>query len=368
MSDNWVQVMEEGAASYDLPAGLTEADLKQMYEGMIMIRAYDERALKLQRSGRIGFCVTSFGEEATQVGTAHALRPDDWVFPAYRQYGVPLYRGASMTKMAAHLFGNADDSAKGRQMPAHYTFDEHRFVSASSVIGSQIIHAVGCAMAIKYRKSDEVAVTYFGDGASSANDFHSSLNFAGVYKPPVLFFLVNNQYAISLPVEKQTGISELYKKAEGYGVHGIRVDGNDVIAVYKATREAAQRARDGKGATLLELFTYRVGAHSSSDDPTRYREKDETAEWKEKDPIERMKRYLQQLNIWTEEYEAEVWEQCRTKLSVAITKAEQIGDPPWESAFENVYAEMPSALEAQKQELLDRESGLELNNEGEFPL
>lgn len=363
-----LQVMKDDGKTVKLPADLTEADVKRMYEGMIQIRVYDERSLKLQRSGRIGFCVTSYGEEATQIGTAAALQDADWVFPSYRQYGVAMYRGVPLDVLTSHLFGNKDDVAKGRQMPAHYTFRDKKFVSISSVIGTQIIQAVGCAMAAKSRGDKIVAGTYFGDGGTSSNDFHSGMNFAGVYKAPVLFFCVNNQYAISLPVSKQTACPELYRKGEAYGVTGVRVDGNDVIAVYQATKAAADRARRGDGPTLLELLTYRTGSHSSSDDPSRYRAKEESEQWVQKDPIERMKRYLQQVGIWTQEYEDEVWESCRFRINKAIADEENNVQPEWSTMFEDVYAEMPKSLQMQRDELLAKESGLELTNEGEFPL
>lgn len=363
-----LQVMKDDGKSIKLPADLTEADVKRMYEGMIQIRVYDERSLKLQRSGRIGFCVTSFGEEATQIGTAAALQDEDWIFPSYRQYGVAMYRGVPLDVMTSHLFGNKDDVAQGRQMPAHYTFKDKRFVSISSVIGTQIIQAVGCAMAAKSRGDKLIATTYFGDGATSSSDFHSGLNFAGVYKAPVLFFCVNNQYAISLPVSKQTACTELYRKGEAYGVTSVRVDGNDVIAVYQATKAAADRARRGDGPTLLELLTYRAGSHSSSDDPSRYRAKEESDQWVQKDPIERMKRYLQQVGIWSQEYEDEIWETTRFKINKAIADQENTAQPDWSTMFENVYAEMPESLKVQRDEFLARERGLELTNEGEFPL
>ena len=362
------RVMQDDAKTVDLPADLTEFDVKRMYEGMIGVRAYDERALKLQRSGRIGFCVTSFGEEATQIGTAHALRDEDWIVPAYRQHGIAMYRGVSLYTMAAHLFGNTDDAVVGRQMPAHYTFRDKNFVSASSVIGSQIIHAVGCAMAMQYKGDSAISAAYFGDGATSAADFHSALTFAGVYKAPVLFCCINNQYAISLPVEKQSGVEALYLKGIGYGVNSLRVDGNDVIAVYEATREAAERARNGEGPTLLELLTYRAGSHSSSDDPTRYRSKTEQDEGAKKDPIVRMRNYLQKLGLWDETYENEVWETWRDKINEATNRASEQPEPGWETVWENVYEEPTPQMIEQREEFREHESHLERTNEGEFPL
>lgn len=367
-ADTLLRVMKDDATSAKLPSDLTETDVKRMYEGMVAIRCYDERALKLQRSGRVGFCVTSFGEEAAQVGTAHAIEPQDWIFPHYRQYGVAMYLGASYDEMANHNFGNAKDEAKGRQMPAHYNIKKINYTGSSSVIETEITHAVGAAMAMKYKGDDAVAITYFGDGGTSCNDFHAALTFAGVYNAPVLFFLVNNQYAISLPVEKQTGVKELYKKGEGYGVNSIRVDGNDVIAVYQAAKAAAERARDGHGPTLVELLTYRAGSHSSSDDPTRYRSKDEQDEWDKKDPIVRMRNYLKQTGIWTEEYEEQVWEKARAQILEATNNASEVPHPEWETVFDDVYEKLTPQLEEQKRELMERESHLEMTNEGEFPL
>jgi pyruvate dehydrogenase E1 component alpha subunit len=364
-----LRVMADDVKPNQLPDGLSAEEIKHMYEGMVLIRAYDERQKKLQRSGRIGFCVTSTGEEAVQIGTAHALQANDWVYPYYRQYGILLYKGVPMDVLADHLYGNQEDLAKGRQMPAHYTHKDTHFVSSSSVIGTHLTHAVGTAMAMKYRKEKAVAVTYIGDGGTSSNDLHASLTFAGVYKPPVVLFIVNNQYAISLPVAKQCGAETLHAKGAGYGVPSIRVDGNDVFAVYQASREAYARARAGEGPTLVELFTYRAGPHSSSDDPTRYRG-DEGDQWasQERDPIARARAYMQTLGIWTEAYEEQVWEEARTRINLATTEAESRPEPSWASLFEDVYAEVPPALARQRDELLENESGFERQDEGEFPL
>jgi pyruvate dehydrogenase E1 component alpha subunit len=368
-TETLLRVMADNAKPDQLPAGLTVEDLKRMYEGMILIRAYDERQKNLQRSGRIGFCVTSTGEEAVQVGTAHALQPNDWVYPYYRQYGIMLHRGVPLSVLADHLYGNQEDLAKGRQMPAHYTHKDTHFVSSSSVIGTHLIHAVGTAMAAKYRKDPSVTVTYIGDGGTSSNDFHSSMTFAGVFKPPMVLFIVNNQYAISLPVTKQCGAETLHSKGAGYGVPAVRVDGNDVVAVYQASREAYARARAGEGPTLIELFTYRAGPHSSSDDPTRYRG-NEADDWlsEEKDPIARAQKYMQKLGIWTEAYEKQVWEEIRARINLATSEAETTPEPSWSTLFDDVYEELPPSLIRQRDELLENESEFERQQEGEFPL
>lgn len=368
-SEALLRVMADNTKLNQLPAGLSGEDLQRMYEGMILIRAYDERQKKLQRSGRIGFCVTSTGEEAAQVGVGHALTEKDWIFGYYRQYGLMLYKGAPITELADHLFGNVGDFAKGRQMPAHYTNRKVNFVSSSSVIGTHLIHAAGAAMAAKYKKDPVVITTFIGDGGTSANDFHSCMTFAGVYKPPLVIFIVNNQYAISQPVSKQCGAEMLSLKGAGYGVPAVRVDGNDVIAVYQASKEAFDKARAGEGPTLIELFTYRVGPHSSSDDPTRYRG-NESEQWltEEKDPIARTRQYLKTLGIWDEAYEKRIWEDAQNRVNEATSESEKKPEPDWNSLFEDVYSELPPALARQRDELLANESGFERSEEGKFPL
>lgn len=351
-----------------VPSGLTAQDLWRLYEQMVMIRVFDERALKLQRSGRIGFYVTATGEEATQIGSAAALQTTDWVFPAYRQHGIPLWRGASLVDLSHQLYGNSADRVKGRQMPCHYSFSEIRFVSVSSVIGTQISQAMGAGLAAKLRKESHLSVAYFGDGATSANDFHAGLNFAAVYKAPVLFCCVNNQYAISLPVHQQTASQTIAEKAKAYGMNGVRVDGNDVLAVYAATREAAERARAGQGPTLLEFFTYRIDPHSSSDDPSRYRSQEERQYWLDRDPIAILQRQLLDWKLFSQEELDECWENCRQQVQEATAEAEKVAPPVLETLFDDVYAELPPSLQAQKEELMQYEAHLNLKHAGEFPL
>lgn len=351
-----------------LPAGLTETDVKTMYEYMVMIREYDDRCFKLQRQGRIGFYAGSFGEEATQVGTVFALQPRDWVFSSYRQPGVALYRGVPLQDMVNNLFGNCEDLVQGKQMPVHYTGKQHHFLSISSVIGTQIIQGVGCAMASKIKKEDAVTITYFGDGGTSSNDFHSGMNFAAAFKAPCIFALINNQYAISMPVAKQTGVEVLADKAKAYGMPGFQIDGNDVIAVYEATKEAAERGRRGEGPTFLELKTYRTGPHSSSDDPSRYRTQEEMDEWKAKDPIRVFRRRLEEWGLWTEADEQLLRETIQNRLSDAIKIAEAIPQPDWDTLQTDVYSYIPEVLADQLGEIMAREQGMDLTNEGEFPL
>jgi pyruvate dehydrogenase E1 component alpha subunit len=355
-----------------VPAGLGPDDLLRMYRGMVTIRAYDERAMNLQRSGRISFCVISTGEEATQIGTAAALTATDWIFPSYRQHGVAMWRGASLEAMAHQLFGTALDNIKGRQMPCHYSFMDLRFISVSSVIGTQMIQAVGAAMAQQIQQTQDIAITYFGDGATSANDFHSAMNLAGVKKAPVLFVCINNQYAISTPLSKQTACTNIATKAVAYGMPGVTVDGTDVLAIYKATLAAADRARRGEGPTLLELLTYRHAPHSSSDDPSRYRELSEGEPWLAKDPIIRLGDQLVEWQVATVEDLERIKAECVEAVLAATKVAESAPLPDAATLFDDVYAELPASLQAQKTELLAALSASGHTSvghaEGEFPL
>jgi pyruvate dehydrogenase E1 component alpha subunit len=345
---------------------ISEDLLKQMYEAMVLARVLDERCFKLQRQGRIGFYAGTAGEEACMVGTAMAQDSCDWVFSSYRQPSVALIKGMSLQSLFNNLFGNAEDIAKGRQMPIHYSDREHHFLSVSSVIGTQIIQGVGFAMASRIKQDRAVALTYFGDGATSANDFHSGMNFAATYKAPVVFVLVNNQFAISTPVTRQTGVCDLAEKAKAYGMPGVHVDGNDVLAVYTATRDAIERARAGEGPTLLELKTYRRGPHSSSDDPTRYRNTGEVEEWP--DPIAQFERRIEGCSFYSEAYKNQVSDLANAHISDAIEQAEKLPAPVWESVIEDVYEAIPPSLQRQADDIFAHEKHLELTNEGEFPL
>jgi pyruvate dehydrogenase E1 component alpha subunit len=343
-------------------------ELLRMHQWMVTLRLWDERCLKLQRSGRISFCVTTRGEEATQLGTVAALRSTDWVFPAYRQPGIPLWRGATLEQLAHQLFGTEQDISQGRQMPCHYSFHELYYASVSSVIGTQIVHAAGGAMAAQIKGTDDIAVTYFGDGATSSNDFHSALTFAGARKAPALFFCVNNQYAISLHASEQCGAECFAAKGPGYGVHSERVDGNDVLAVYQATQEAASRARAGKGPSLLELVTYRMNPHSSSDDDGRYRREGEQEAWQERDPILRFERFLREQGVLDEAEQANVYHQAEEAIQQATKAAEQAAMPAWNTLAQDVYAQPSARLQQELDILEETEKDLNIPHAGAFPL
>ncbi|HYK93843.1 MAG TPA: thiamine pyrophosphate-dependent dehydrogenase E1 component subunit alpha [Thermoplasmata archaeon] len=328
-----------------------EDQLIDFYRRMVEARVIDERCLTLQRQGRIGFYVPLQGQEAAQVGCAWALEPADWIFPAYRELGVALVRGIPFRLLIDQFIGNSGDELKGRQMPNHYGYRRFNFVTASSPVGTQISHAVGAAMAAQRKHDPIITIAFFGDGTTSSNDFHAGLNFAGVFQTPTVFFCQNNQWAISLPRDRQTRSATLAAKAEAYGFPGVVVDGTDVRAVYTAVREARHRALAGEGPTLIEAQVYRLGPHSTSDDPRRYRSDDELRAWKEKDPIARLKHELLGSGRWTEEQDAQLWEDTKAAIGRDLAAAE--ATPPVEpsSLFNDVYAELPALLREEQAHL-----------------
>ncbi|MBI5419647.1 MAG: hypothetical protein HZA60_06120, partial [Deltaproteobacteria bacterium] len=268
---------EDGSVDPDVDPELSGETKLFLFRKMLFLRALDEKALSLQRSGRIGFYIGAAGQEATEIGSGFALQEGDWVFPSYRDQGVALLHGYPLSALVGQLFGNASDLTRGRQMPNHWCDRSSRIVSVSSPVATQLPQAVGAAYAAKIRGEKGAFIAYFGDGGSSTGEFHVAMNFAGVFRTPNVFFCSNNQYAISLPSAKQTASGSIAIKATAYGFPGVRVDGNDVLAVCRVTRDALARAREGGGPTLIEAVTYRMGAHSTADDPTRYRSEEELA-------------------------------------------------------------------------------------------
>jgi pyruvate dehydrogenase E1 component alpha subunit len=342
----------DGSAPEEDVRALSDARCRELHRWMVLTRAFDERCLNLQRQGRISFFVTSTGQEAAGVGSAAALNDADWIFPAYREPCIALMRGVPIRALIDQLIGNDADLSRGRQMPAHYTFASVRYTSISSPIGTQITQAVGTAMAAKIRGRRIVTIVYFGDGATSSNEFHAGLNFAGVYHAPTVFFCQNNQWAISMPVQRQTASGTLAVKAKAYGFPGVRVDGTDLLAVYRATREAVERARQGGGPTLIEAVTYRVHSHTTSDDATRYRNGGEVEEWRKRDPLERFRRHLEWRGIWTAKDEEALWAQARQEVAQAIQASEATPPPAVATLFDDVYAEIPPHLKEQRDALL----------------
>ena len=320
-----------------------------MFRYMLYLRIFDTEVLSLQRSGRISFCNPSTGQEANQIGSAFALSPEDWVFPSYRVAGVYLYRKGSPLPLLNQLYGNAGDLSRGRQLPMHFGDMSVRFVSVSSPVGTQITQAVGLSLAAKFTRQPVVAITYFGDGATSTNDFHAGLNLAGVFQTPTIFYCENNQYALSVPVRRQTASESIAAKGAAYGVNSMQIDGNDILAVYQATCDAAKQARRGGGPVLIEAVTYRQGLHSSSDNPSIYRTAAEEAHWKPNDPIRRCRKFLQSQDWWSAEWEDDVRQQHLATMKQAIEEAERNPAPASSTLFENVYSEMTPRLKAQRQ-------------------
>ncbi len=357
---------DDGSVQKGKDPNLPKDTLLFLYEQMVQVREFDRRMLMLQRQGRIGFYGPILGQEAATVGSVAALEPRDWIFPALREGAAAMMRGLSLTEAINQLIGNGADRCKGRQMPCHYTFKEGHYYGMSSVIGTQISHAVGAAMAARIRGDDVVVLGYLGDGATSANDFHSGMNFAAVYQSPCVLFCQNNQWAISVPISKQSASETLAQKGKAYGMPFVRVDGNDVLAVYSVTKEAVARARAGHGPTFIEAVTYRRLGHSSSDDPTRYRDEAEVKAWEKKDPVDRFRAYLQKRGLWDEAKEVTFKDGIAQRVNDAIAAAEKNGPPADETLVTDVYAQVPQQLKDQLGEVLALEGrGV---NQGAFPL
>jgi 2-oxoisovalerate dehydrogenase E1 component alpha subunit len=332
--------------------GISDAELVSLYVAMVRIRILDDRLVSLQRQGRIGFHIGSIGEEAAILGSAFAMRKKDWIFPCYREFGAALWRGFSLESYLDNMFGNANDLAKGRQMPDHYTARSVHFGSISSPVGTQITQAVGFAWAAKLQRDDAVVIVYFGDGATSANDFHHGMNFAGVFKTPTIFFCRNNGWAISVPTERQTASASFAEKGTAYGVPSLRCDGNDLLAVISATKEALSRALRGDGPTLIEAITYRLSGHSTSDDPKAYRQEDEVEEWRRRDPIARLRRLLHARGLFTDADQAKAEAAVQEEIKEAIGVAEKTPPPSLSSMFDDVYREPPWHLREQCEYLM----------------
>jgi 2-oxoisovalerate dehydrogenase E1 component alpha subunit len=358
-----------GVNGYD--PRLAEAELLHCYRTMLLVRAFDALCLKLQRAGRIGFSIPNEGVEATQVGAASALRKSDWIFPSYRDFGMALYHGVTPLVMMHNMFGNAEDGSKGRQMPVHFSFDAPvRFVSISSPIGTHIPQAVGAAHAARLRGEDTVVLASFGDGGTSSLGFHSGLNFAGVWRAPVVFLCQNNGWAISCSAEEQTASDGFAIKAEAYGMPGVVVDGNDLFAVRKATLEAVERARAGGGPTLIEAKTFRMGGHSTSDDPKRYVPAEQLELWRKRDPIPRFEKFLEASGLLDGKKAETLRREVADEVAAAARAAEQVGPPGLETVFSDVYAAIPTHIRKQGEELFDlgQRRGDAHAGDGKFPL
>lgn len=347
-------VDEEGRVAGEGPLPLEDAELLRLYRWMVLERQLDERMITLQRQGRIGFYVGSIGEEATVLGSAAAMQPQDWIFPSYREHAAAFLRGMPLETFMCGLLGNAGDPLQGRQMPCHESWAPGHFVSISSPIATQLPQATGVAWAARIKGDDVVPIVYFGDGSTSAHDFHTGLNFAAVQRLGVIFACRNNGWAISVPREHQTASETIAQKAIAYGMRGERVDGNDLVAVYDATRRARARAAAGEGPTLLEFVTYRLEGHSTSDDPRAYRPAEVVEPWKKKDPILRVRRLLARRGLLDDAADQALREGVRGELLEALRAAEaRPARPPLASLFQDVYAE---PLWQQREQLAELEA------------
>lgn len=349
----WQVVDEDGKVHDEHEPDLTREQVTELFGTLVRIKTFEARMMNLQRAGRIGFYGGSVGQEATATGSAYALEPQDWVFPQYREPGAALVRGISMETLLYQFMSTGKDIGKGRQMPVHYGDKAVNFVTISSVVASQIPAAAGAAWAMRLRKRREVAIVYFGDGGTSTQDFHVGMNFAGVYKAPLVFWCNNNQYAISIPRERQTAAKTLAQKAMAYGFEGFQVDGQDIISVYAAAKYAADKARSGGGPTLVESLTYRLGPHSSSDDPSRYRTAEEVERWRKRDTVERVTAYLKAKGWWEQGMLEAARRQAEDEVSAAIEAAETAGPPALDTLTEDVFAERSQHLAWEQRDLAE---------------
>ena len=343
---------EDGSADPAVDPGVPAEVLLSAYLHMRRLRLLDARMILLQRQGRVGFYGACTGQEAVPIATGLVTKKDDWVFPALREQSVMLVRGFPLRQFIAQVFGNAGDVAKGRQMPSHQSGKSVHQVSWSSCIGPQIPQAVGTAMAMKLRKDPSVSFGFCGDGATSQPDFHTAMHFAATFNAPAVLVCQNNHWSISVPTARQTAARTIAVKGRAYGMRSVRVDGNDLLAMYKVLTDAADHARRGEGPTFVEALTYRIGAHSTSDDPTRYRADAEVEAWKKKDPVDRLAKHLRLLGLIDDAHEAKLELELTAEIGAAVNEVEAMGTPARESLFDDVYADLPQHLRDERAELM----------------
>lgn len=335
---------DKGKLDAKLEPNLDEGFLVKLYRAMVMGRKFDERLLNLQRQGRIGTFAPISGQEASQLGAVAALKDDDWMVPSFREVAAEIWRGRSLESVIL-AYGGFNEAAREA--------DAGKTLPVAIPVGSQVLHAAGLAWACRYRESDSVVLAFFGDGATSEGDFHEGLNFAGVFESPAIFLCQNNHWAISVPRSRQTRSKTIAQKAIAYGIPGIQVDGNDILAVYAAVSEAVERARAGKGPTLVECVTYRMTMHTTADDPKKYRSEADVDVWRKKDPIERFEKYLVNKKILDaktiESTTDSVLEEIQAAVDSAEAKMKAFTDPLL--MFEHAYAETPETIKRQREEL-----------------
>ncbi|KAL3351838.1 hypothetical protein AABB24_020091 [Solanum stoloniferum] len=325
----------------------------KMYSTMVTLQIMDNIFDEAKKQGRLSFYMTSVGEEAINIASAAALTPDDIVLPQYRETGVLLWRGFTLEEFTSQLLGNKGDNGKGRQMPIHYGSNKLNYFTVSSTIATQLPQAVGAAYALKMDKKEACVVTYFGDGTTSEGDFHAALNFAAVLEAPIIFLCRNNGWAISTPVAEQFRSDGVAIKGQAYGVRGIRVDGNDALAVYSAIRAAREMAIKEQRPIIVEAMAYRVGDHASSDDSTKYRSREEIEYWRRRCSVARFRKWIQKNGWWSDEEELEYRGNTKEQVLQALERAEETEKPPLANLFTDVYDQIPSNLQEQERYIRD---------------
>tara|TARA_Y100000310_G_C20673007_1_gene811320 strand:+ start:645 stop:1694 length:1050 start_codon:yes stop_codon:yes gene_type:complete len=337
---HYVQILDEkGNVDRKLMPKLSKQQIKDMYYYMKLSRAFDDKALKLQRQGKLGTFAQSKGQEGVQIGASFAMQKQDWLVPAFREWPAHLTLKVPMHKI---LQGMAGDE-RGNNFPG-------KILPMSVPVGTHMLHAAGIGMALKIQKKKEAILTYFGDGATSEGDFHEAMNFAGVFQAPLVFICQNNQYAISVPVEKQTHSKTIAQKAIAYGMHGIKIDGNDPFVAYKIVKQTLDKARAGKGPTLIEAFTYRLSNHTTADDYKKYRSEKEVNFWMKKEPITRLRLYLEKNKLWNKSKEKELDEKITNEVEEAVKEFEAIKPAPKEDIFKYMYEKPTKEILQQKNE------------------
>lgn len=331
---------------------LGDGEILELHRAMVQQRIIDDRMLTLQRQGRLGFYGACLGQEASVFGSAAALQATDWIVPALREAGALLYRGFPLTDYFNQLLGNSADITQGRQMPCHPPGHDFHYITMSSVIANQIPQANGLALAGQLKDDGRVTLCHMGDGATSEGDFHVGLNVAGVKRLPIVFLCQNNQWSISVPVGRQTAAPTMHSKAAGYDMPGFRVDGNDLLAVHRITSEAVARARAGGGPSFIECLTYRLGAHTTSDDPSRYRDEGVTERWWALDPLARTRKYLVGKGLWSEDQETAQQNELDALIRQTWKEVEVIPPPGLRSIFGDVFAELTPQLIEQADSLV----------------
>lgn len=329
----------------------TEDLVKNFYRQMVLMRTFDRKAINMQRQGRLGTYAPFEGQEAAQVGSAYALRQDDWIFPTYRDHAATMTFGMPMDTVLLYWNGRSEGC-----IPP----EDKRIFPPAVPLATQLPHAAGAAMAEQYKGTDNAVIVYFGDGSTSEGDFHEGMNFASIFKAPVVFFNQNNKFAISVPIERQMNSRTIAQKAVAYDIPGVRIDGNDVFAAYFATKKALERARAGEGPTLIEAVTWRYGAHTTADDPTKYRDQSLSEKKREAgDPILRLERFMKIEGIWEEAWSESVWEEASQTVEEAVKMMEAYPEADPHDLFDHVFEEKTWTIQEQKDQYLDYLRGVQ---------